>query len=121
MRIPEFILMAVLVTGCASINPPEFNYVGTVSRDCVSLTSKQGKVTKPENFKIGPLEAINLAYSAANKTCSREPLDVLYSDAKYYYVYKFKSQAESLSGPGSRDILTNSIVVSGATGEVVRK
>lgn len=121
MRIPGFILIAVLVSGCAAINPPEFNYVGTVSRDCISLTSKQGKVTKPKSFKISPLEAINLAYSAANKTCSREPLDALYADAKYYYVYRFKSQAESLSGPSSRDILTNSIVVNGATGEVVRK
>jgi hypothetical protein len=121
MRFPGVILVAVLVSGCASINPPELNYVGTISMDCKSLTNKQGKVIQPKHFKISPLEAINLAYSAANKTCSQEFLDALYADAKYYYVYKFKSQAESLSGPSSRDILTNSIVVSGATGEVVRK
>jgi hypothetical protein len=121
MRLPGFILIAVLVSGCAAINPPEFNYVGTVSKDCKSLTIKHGKITKPKSFKISPLEAISLAYSTANRTCSQKLLDVLYSDAKYYYVYKFRSQAESLTGPVPRDILKSSIIVSGTTGEVVRK
>jgi hypothetical protein len=121
MRIPGFILIAVLVSGCASINPPEFNYVGTIAKDCKSLNNKQGNVTKPGGFKISPLEAINRAYSAANKTCSQKILDVLYSDAKYYYVYKPRSDAASLTAPGSRDILKNSIVVHGNTGDVVRK
>jgi hypothetical protein len=121
MRIPELILITVLVSGCASINPPGFNYVGTISSDCKSLNNKQAKITKPKGFKISPLEAINLAYSAANKTCSQKILDVLYSDAKYYYVYKPGSDAASLTASGSRDILMNSIVVHGKTGEVVGK
>lgn len=87
----------------------------------MSLTSMQGKVTKPESFKISPLEAINVAYSTANKTCSQNLLDALYSDAKYYYVYKFRNQAESLTGPDPWDIIKSSIVVSGITGEVIRK
>ena len=121
MRILGFILIAGLVYGCASINPPVFNYVGTITKDCKSLNNDRGKVTKPKNFKISPLDAINLAYSIANKMCSQKYPDRLYSDAKYYYLYKFRSHASFLTGPSSQDILVNSIIVNGRTGEVVRK
>lgn len=121
MRILEFILIAGLVSGCASINPPVFNYVGTITKDCKSLNNDLGKVTKPKSFKISPLDAINRAYSITNKMCSRKYPDRLYSDAKYYYLYKFRSHASFLTGPSSQDILVNSIIVNGRTGEVLRK